>query len=97
MGGIVMKGCLGMEMDVMSESREIDIFELARLRREASGDVTLEAMPELAKALEGEAKVCECTWQASGLGEGAAGCRTHSAGAPRDAVRALRQILRHRH
>ncbi len=30
MGGIVMKGCLGMEMDVMSESREIDIFELAR-------------------------------------------------------------------
>lgn len=69
MGGIVMKGCLGMEMDVMSESREIDIFELARLRREVSGDVTLEAMPELAKALEGEAKVCECTWQASGLGE----------------------------
>ena len=53
-----MKGCLGMEMDVMSESREIDIFELARLRREASGDVSLEAMPELAKALEGEAKVC---------------------------------------
>ena len=69
MGGIVTKGPRAGKRKTMSELKEIDIFELARLRRKASGEVTLEAMPELEKALEGEAKVCECTWEAEGLGE----------------------------
>ena len=50
-------------------ARFLDIFDLARLRRTASGTVTLEDLPELARALEGEARACECRWEAEGLPE----------------------------
>lgn len=49
--------------------KEIDIFELARSKRSESGSVTLADLPELAKALEGDARACTCEWIATGTGE----------------------------
>ncbi len=53
----------------MTQFQTIDIFDLARLRRTVSGTATLADMPELEKALEGEARAGEVEWTAQGLPE----------------------------